>query len=71
MKSNENNWRDLILKLREIAKEKNMTQQDLADVTGFKQQYISRMFVLQNSPSIENAMKIASALGVSIVIKKT
>lgn len=63
--SNEQQWQLLVLLLKEIAKEKGIFQQEIAEKTGMKQQTISRIFSLKFSPSLKNFLAIAQAIGVN------
>lgn len=51
--------------LKEIAEEKGITQQEIADKTGYKQQNISRIFSLKYSPRLDVFLNIAKAVGVN------
>ena len=53
-------------KLHEIRKEKNISQQELADMIGVNQGCISMYENGQRSPRLEIAAKIAAALGVTV-----
>jgi DNA-binding phage protein len=63
------NWEKLLLKLKEIAKEKGITQEVIAEKTGHKQSHISRMFSLEHSPRLDILLAVADVLGVELVIK--
>lgn len=62
---NEQQWKLFVLLLAEIAKEKGITQNDIAEKTGFKQSHISRVFSLEYSPSLKNFIAIAGAIEVN------
>jgi DNA-binding phage protein len=62
-------WKILILLLKEIAKEKGITHWDIAIKTGMDRAYITHIFNLKNKPGIDIVFKIASAVGVNISIK--
>lgn len=50
--------------LRELALAKNITHYEIADKTGFSANNISRMLQGHYSPSLDNFMKLAEAVGV-------
>ena len=54
--------------LREICKEKEITQQELGELTGIAQSTISQYFRGKRRPSYATAKKIANALGVTTEI---
>lgn len=62
---NENHWQVLVLLLKEIAAEKGITQQEIAERTGFSQGNIARVFSLKYGPSLKTFIAIAQALGVN------
>ncbi len=52
-------------RLRQLRKEKNLTQKQLADLIGVKNSVISFYEVGDRTPSLEAIIKLASALRVS------
>lgn len=48
--------------LAEIAKQKNITQEEIAQKTGFTQNNVSRMLSGRYSPSLDNFMRLAEAI---------
>ena len=60
------NWEDVILRLKQKAKEKGITQQEIADKTGMKFQNVNRFFSLRIAPSIKAVCLVASAIGEDI-----
>lgn len=58
---------DLMVMLR---KEQNISQSKLAELTGTKQQVISRIEKNENSPSLKNFCNILNALGYELQIVK-
>ena len=58
-------YKILVQLLKEIAEEKGITQQEIADKTGYKQQNISRIFSLKYSPRLDVFLNIAKAVGVN------
>lgn len=65
--TNEQQWKLLVLLLKEIAIQKHGTgwQTHLAENTPFAQSNISRMFGLRYTPSLSNFIIIAKALKVN------
>lgn len=61
---------ELIGNMISLRKEQNITQKELADMIGKKQQVISRIEKKENSPSLSLFCKIISALGYKIKIEK-
>lgn len=60
-------WVDFISKkIRELRKEKGLTQEQLAEKAGLPQSHISRLEQGQHSPSHATVEKIAAALGVPV-----
>ncbi len=60
----------LIEQMINLRKEQNITQKQLAEITGNKQQAISRIEKHENSPSLQTFCNILSALGYGLVIEK-
>ena len=59
---------DLISSIIEICSSQNITQRELAEKSGLTEASISRYFNGERSPNIKNAEKMASALGLRIVM---
>lgn len=62
--------RELIDELVNARKEQNMSQSQLAKLTGNKQQAISRMENKEHSPSLKSFSSIANALGYELQLVK-
>ena len=60
---NEINFAEALLKTRI---ENNLTQTKLAELTGIKQQNISRWEAGKNLPNIEECVKLADFFGISL-----
>ncbi len=60
----------LIEQMINLRKEQNITQKQLAEIIGNKQQAISRIEKQENSPSLQTFCNILSALGYGLVIEK-
>lgn len=65
-KSIEWHWQFLVILLKEVCKQRNITQEELAELTGLKQQSISRIFLLKFSPNLKTYMTIANALELNV-----
>ena len=67
--SNQNNqnkqWQLLVLLLKEIADQKNITQNEIADLTGMQQSAVSRLFLLKYKPTLETFLKVAKSIKVN------
>lgn len=62
----------LIGEMIDIRKQKKMTQSKLAEITGNKQQVISRIEKKENNPSLKMFCNILNALGYELhIVKKT
>jgi transcriptional regulator with XRE-family HTH domain len=51
--------------VRRIRQKKGLTQEQLAEISGFSQQYISGLERGQRNPTVVTLYELASALGVS------
>ena len=60
----------LIRKITEIRRQKGLTQKQIADMTGMKQQALSRMEKERHAPTLNNLFKILSALDLDIKLVK-
>ena len=58
-------WQLLVLLLKEIADQKNITQNDISDLTGMQQSAVSRLFLLKYKPTLETFLKVAKAIKVN------
>lgn len=67
MSGNLNNeqWKLLVLILKEIAEQKGITQQKIADRTGLIRSNVSRFFAIKYAPSLSMFLEIAKAIGVN------
>lgn len=64
------NEEELVDKLIEIRKQENVSQSELAKMTGNTQQAISRLEKKNHSPSLQTFCNILDALGYGIMIEK-
>lgn len=62
--------KELIDKLIEIRKQENISQLELAKMTGNTQQAISRLEKKNHSPSLQSFCNILDALGYGLMIEK-
>ena len=62
--------KDLIDEMITLRKAQNLSQKELAEMTGNKQQAISRIEKKENSPSIKTFSNILTALGYELKIVK-
>ena len=60
----------LIEKFVEIRKEKNITQKELADITGVSQQAISRLELEKHIPKMDTFIKILDGLNLELTIRE-
>lgn len=58
-------WEVLVLLLKEIAAEKNITQDKIAEKTGLTQSNVSRFFALKYKPTLPTFLEIATSIGVN------
>ena len=66
----DNKEKALINELVELRKQSHITQEKLAQLTGNKQQAISRFEKCENSPSVKSLCSIANALGYDVKLVK-
>lgn len=59
------NWKALVLLLQEIAKDKGISQIEIAEKTGITQSNVSRIFSLKYCPKLETFLAISQAVGVN------
>ena len=62
--------KELVDRLIEIRKQENISQSELAKMTGNSQQAISRLEKKNHSPSLQTFCNILDALGYGLMIKK-
>jgi transcriptional regulator with XRE-family HTH domain len=69
---NEEKYREarriLCRRLYDIAQEKGITQDQIAEKTGFARNNVSRMLSGRYSPSLENFIKLADAIVVDVTL---
>lgn len=55
--------------LNDHVRETGITQQDIADVTGFAQSNVNRMFTGKYVPKLDNFIKLLDVAGLEIIIQ--
>lgn len=65
-----NKEKELIDQMVNLRKEQNLSQKQLAEITGNKQQAISRIEKNEHSPSLQTFCNILNALGYGLTIEK-
>ena len=65
----EKKWKILILLLKQIAKEKKITQQQIADKTNLYRSHINAILNLRVTPRFDLFVKIAAAVGIIFTLK--
>ena len=63
--NSERDWQLLVLILKQIASEKGITQEQIAEATGYQRQNVNRVFSLRYSPRLDVFINIAKAVGVN------
>lgn len=59
-------WKMLVLSLKETAEKKGITQQCIAEQSGLIQSNISRFFALKYRPTLDTFLQVANALGIEV-----
>ena len=71
-KNNQNEqWKLLVLILKEIAESKGITQNQIAEQTGLLQSNVSRFFSLKYKPILDTFLQIAKAIKVNFFFEDT
>jgi DNA-binding XRE family transcriptional regulator len=60
---------DLIRKMQIVRKEKNLSQEELANSVGMKQSSLARIETLKTSPKVETMIKLLCSLGYKLSIE--
>ncbi len=68
-KQNQQHWPLLVLLLKLIAAEKGISQEEIANRTGYMRQNINRVFSLRYSPRLDVFLNIARAIGVNFFVE--
>lgn len=64
-KKNNAEWMIFVLLLKEIAKQKKITETQIAKETGMIQSAVSRFFSLKFNPTLDTFIKVSKALNVN------
>jgi len=62
-------WQLFVLILKEVAAEKGVTQEMIAQRSGLLQSNISRVFALKYKPTLDTFLQVAKAVGVNFYIE--
>ena len=60
--------KNLIVKMVEIRESQNVSQRDLAEVSGLKQPAIARIEQMKNSPRVDTLIRLLVPLGYTLAI---
>ena len=61
----DNQWKLLVLLLQQIAEQKGLTQQQIAEKSEMHQSHVSRFFALKYAPNMDTFLKVAKAIEVN------
>lgn len=61
----DNQWKILVLLLQQIAEQKGLTQQQIAEKSEMHQSHISRFFALKYAPNMDTFLKVSKAIKVN------
>ena len=64
-KNNNEHWKVLVLLLKEIADNKEISQLEISERTGMLQSAVSRFFSLKFKPTLETFLQVAQALKIN------
>jgi transcriptional regulator with XRE-family HTH domain len=64
-KNQNEQWMLLVLLLKEIAEEKKISQEEIANNSEMHQSHISRFFSLKYKPNLDTFLKVAKAIKVN------
>ncbi len=62
----DNQWKILVLLLQQIAEQKGLTQQQIAEKAQMHQSHISRFFALKYAPNMDTFFKVSKAINVNV-----
>lgn len=65
-KGNEEHWMLLVLLLKEVADQRGISQEKLAEMSGLKQSNISRMFSMKYCPNLRTYLRLSKALQLNV-----
>lgn len=61
-------WKLLILAVKHAAKQKQITQREIAEITGFDRPNANRMLNCNSSITLANFIKLANSVGINLCI---
>lgn len=67
--TNEQQWKLLVLLLKEIAESKGISQIQIADSTGLIQSNVSRFFSLRYKPTLDTFLQVSKAIKVNFLFE--
>ncbi len=62
-------WKLIMYTLKDIALQKGITHQDIADATGLIRSNVTRIFAGRYCPSMDMVIKVAASVGVNIFLE--
>ena len=62
---NDQHWKVLVLLLKKIIDDKNISHEEIAEATGLHRSNVTRMFSLKYSPNLRTFILVARAAGVN------
>lgn len=65
----DNQWKLLVLLLQQIAEQKGLTQQQIAEKSEMHQSHVSRFFALKYAPNMDTFLKVAKAIEVNFLFE--
>ena len=65
----EQNWEQIVTMLGIVANEKGISDATIAEISGLKENTVSRIFSLRFCPKLDTLLQIASALNVKINVE--
>ena len=61
-------WKVLVLLLKEVAEQKKLTKQEVADTAGITQSNLSRLFAVKYKPNLDLFLRVANAVGLHVYL---
>ena len=61
-----NDWKTIVLSMRDNAQEKGITHQEIADKAGMKRENVTLLFGLKRPPTLTTLCRVADAIGVTV-----
>jgi transcriptional regulator with XRE-family HTH domain len=58
--------KEIIKRIRKMRRDKDLSQEELANMSGIHRNHIGKLERLENSPSIDSLIKIAEALKIKL-----